>query len=167
MSAQFLKKTKSQFRDKVRARERWIYRMATISRLLKTIGIFCRISSLLQGSFAKETYHFKEPTNRRHPIGHSGKVRPRTRSAAVRHHQQPVWALRKLTRAHINEIFPVANENVWFRTWLIRPNSSLRDSFSSPTQAAPWNRAVYTGNMCRRHIYLCLIAFTLIFMDMK
>jgi len=32
------------------------------------IGLFCRISSLLQGSFAKETYHFKEPTNRSHPI---------------------------------------------------------------------------------------------------
>ena len=30
--------------------------------------IFCRISSLLQGSFAKESYHFKEPTNRSHPI---------------------------------------------------------------------------------------------------
>ena len=32
------------------------------------IGLFCRISSLLQGSFAKETYHFKAPTNRSHPI---------------------------------------------------------------------------------------------------
>ena len=29
-----------------------------ISRLLKMIGLLCRISSLLQGSFAKETYHF-------------------------------------------------------------------------------------------------------------
>jgi len=28
------------------------------------IGFFCRISSVLQGSFAKETYNFKEPTNR-------------------------------------------------------------------------------------------------------
>jgi len=44
------------------------YRVATISRLLKIIGLFCRISSLLQGSFAKETYDFKEPTNRGHPI---------------------------------------------------------------------------------------------------
>ena len=44
------------------------YGVATISRLLKMIGLFCRISSLLQGSFAKETYHFKEPTNRSHPI---------------------------------------------------------------------------------------------------
>jgi len=39
------------------------YSVATISRRLKTIGLFCRISSLLWGSFAKETYNFKEPTN--------------------------------------------------------------------------------------------------------
>ena len=45
-----------------------IYGVATTSRLLKTVGLFCRISSLLQGSFAKETYNFKEPTNRSHPI---------------------------------------------------------------------------------------------------
>jgi len=32
------------------------YGVATISRLLKIISLFCRISSLLQGSFAKETY---------------------------------------------------------------------------------------------------------------
>ena len=31
-------------------------------------GLFCRISSLLQGTFAKETYNFKEPTNHSHPI---------------------------------------------------------------------------------------------------
>ena len=38
--------------------------MATISRLLKIIGLFCRISSVLLGSFAKETCNFKQPTNR-------------------------------------------------------------------------------------------------------
>jgi len=37
-----------------------------MSRLLKIIGLFCRIASLLYGSFAKETYNFKEPTNHRH-----------------------------------------------------------------------------------------------------
>jgi len=47
------------------------YGVATISRLLKIIGLFCRIQSLLQGSFAKETYDFKEPTNRSHPICHA------------------------------------------------------------------------------------------------
>ena len=44
------------------------YGVATISRLLKIIGLFCRISSLLQVSSAKETYNFKEPISRSHPI---------------------------------------------------------------------------------------------------
>jgi len=44
------------------------YGVATISRLLKIISLFCRISSLLQGSFAKETFNFKEPTSYSHPI---------------------------------------------------------------------------------------------------
>jgi len=46
----------------------YVYGLATISRLLKIVGLFCRISSLLWGSFAKETYNFKEPTNRSHLI---------------------------------------------------------------------------------------------------
>ena len=41
---------------------------ATISRLLKIIGLVCRIWPFLQCSFAKETYNFKEPTTRNHPI---------------------------------------------------------------------------------------------------
>ena len=45
-----------------------VYGVATISRLLKMIGLFCRILSLLWVSFAKETYHFKEPTSGSHPI---------------------------------------------------------------------------------------------------
>jgi len=44
------------------------YGVATINRLPKIIGPFCRISSLLWGSFAKETNIFQEPTNRSHPI---------------------------------------------------------------------------------------------------
>jgi len=46
----------------------YTYGLATISRLLKIIGLFYRISSVLWGSFAKETYNLKEPTNRSHPI---------------------------------------------------------------------------------------------------
>ena len=45
-----------------------IYGVAACSRLLKIIGLFCRISSLLQGSFTKETYNFKESTDRSHLI---------------------------------------------------------------------------------------------------
>jgi len=44
------------------------YGVATISRLLKITVLFCRVLSLLQGSFAKETYNFKEPTSRSYPI---------------------------------------------------------------------------------------------------
>ena len=40
------------------------YGVATYSSLLQIIGLCCRKQSLVQGSFAKETYHFKEPTNR-------------------------------------------------------------------------------------------------------
>ena len=32
------------------------------------IGLFCRIASLLQVSFAKDTYNFIDPTNCSHPI---------------------------------------------------------------------------------------------------
>jgi len=42
------------------------YGVATISKLLKVIGLFCGIWSLFQGFFAKDTCHFEEPTNRSH-----------------------------------------------------------------------------------------------------
>jgi len=51
------------------------YGVATNSRLLKIIGLFCRISSLLQGSFTKETYNLKEPTTRSHPIRVVGSIK--------------------------------------------------------------------------------------------
>jgi len=38
------------------------YGVSTFTRLLKIIGLVCRISSLLQDFFAKETYNLKEPT---------------------------------------------------------------------------------------------------------
>jgi len=45
------------------------YGVATVSRIDKMIGFFCRISSLLYGSFAKETYNLIDTTNQTHPIG--------------------------------------------------------------------------------------------------
>jgi len=44
------------------------YEVATVSRIDSIMGLFCRILSLLQGSFAKETYDFIDPTARSHPI---------------------------------------------------------------------------------------------------
>jgi len=44
------------------------YGVATVSKIDKITGLFCRISSLLYGSFAKVTYDFIDPTNQSHPI---------------------------------------------------------------------------------------------------
>jgi len=45
-----------------------VYGVATVSRIDKIICFFCRISSLLYGLFAEETYNFIDPANRSHPI---------------------------------------------------------------------------------------------------
>jgi len=42
--------------------------VATVSRIDEMIGLFCRMQSLLKGSFAKETYNVIDPTDRSHPI---------------------------------------------------------------------------------------------------
>jgi len=44
------------------------YGVATTSRLLKIIGLFCKRALWKRRYSAKETYNFKEPTNRSHPI---------------------------------------------------------------------------------------------------
>jgi len=44
------------------------YGVATSSRLLKSVGLFCKRALLKRRYSAKETYQFQEPTNRSHPI---------------------------------------------------------------------------------------------------
>ena len=51
------------------ARHTYLYGVATISRLLKIIGLFCKRALLKRPHSAKETCNFTEPTNRSHPIG--------------------------------------------------------------------------------------------------
>ena len=50
--------------DKVRR----CYGVAMISRLLKIVGLFCKISFLIWGSVVKGTCDFEKPTHPRHPI---------------------------------------------------------------------------------------------------
>jgi len=45
-----------------------LYGVPTISRLLRTIGLFCKRTLQKRVYSAKETYDFKEPTNCSHPI---------------------------------------------------------------------------------------------------
>jgi len=44
------------------------YGLATIRRLLKITGFFCKRALLKRLYSEKETYDFKEPTNRSHPM---------------------------------------------------------------------------------------------------
>jgi len=44
------------------------YGVATISRLLQMLGLFCKRALYKRLYSAIETYNFKEPTNRSHPI---------------------------------------------------------------------------------------------------
>jgi len=44
------------------------YGVAMNSKLLKIIGLFCKRALSKRLYSAKETYDFKEPTNRSHPI---------------------------------------------------------------------------------------------------
>ena len=44
------------------------YGVATISRIDKIVGLFCRKLALLSDSFAKETCNLIDPTNQSHPI---------------------------------------------------------------------------------------------------
>ena len=44
------------------------YGVATVSRIEKIVGLFCRILSLLLGSFVIETYNLIDATHQSHPI---------------------------------------------------------------------------------------------------
>ena len=57
----------------------WRYGVATISRLLQIIGLFCKRALQKRPIFFKETYNFKEPTNRSHPIQDTCKTHPNTK----------------------------------------------------------------------------------------
>jgi len=51
------------------------YGVATISRLLKCIDLFCKTALYKRRYSAEETYNFKEPTNRSHPICQKDAIR--------------------------------------------------------------------------------------------
>ena len=48
------------------------YGVASVSRINQIIGLFCKGALQKRLYSAKETYNFKEPTNRSHPIAGRG-----------------------------------------------------------------------------------------------
>ena len=71
----------------------WCVGNYTISRLLKIIGLFCRISSLLKGSFAftKETQQFEAPNPL--PIESSATKEPCSCRALLQRRPSNLWGL--------------------------------------------------------------------------
>jgi len=89
------------------------YGVATISRLLKITGLFCRISSLLWSSFAKETYNLKEPTNRSHLLSHTHTLtltHPHTPTHTTAHSHPHT---RTFTPTHVHVHTPVEGTERW------------------------------------------------------
>jgi len=72
------------------------YEVATISRLLKIIGLFCKRALQKRRYSAKETYDFKEPTNRSHPIH----VTTYNHTYAYIQTQTPCWWLWRFKDRH-------------------------------------------------------------------
>jgi len=70
------------------------YGVARVSSIDLIVGLFCRISSHLQGSFAKEIYNFIDPTDRSHPITLAPP--PMHAARCVMH------TLRHVTHKHVN-----------------------------------------------------------------
>jgi len=105
------------------------YGVATISRLLKIIGPFCRISSLLSGSFAKETYNSKKSTNRSHPIvagedfGETLLMRHKTTHSYMRHdsitYESWLIYIWDMTQLHMRHNRTLERHYLWNITWLI------------------------------------------------
>ena len=93
------------------------YGVATNSRLLKIIGLFCKRTLQKRRYSANEPYHFKEPTNRSHPIlfgatsataySYSTRTRTHTYTLSLSHTHTHTHAIthartRTHTRTHIH-----------------------------------------------------------------
>jgi len=113
-----------------------IYAVATISRLLKITGLFCRTSSLLQGSFAKETYDFKEPTSRSQPIptlictnkiGHVWMPREHINESRRHIPLTHAWVMSRpmISRLHYESLLQKSPIKVIRETWLIHTTDSF------------------------------------------
>ena len=83
--------------------------------------LFCRIPSLLQGSFAKETYNFKEPPSRSHPIwisrvSHVNESRYTYELRLPRHTYE--WIMSHVWMLHVTQhedvrIIEAATSHIW------------------------------------------------------
>ena len=95
------------------------YGVATISRMLKNIGLFCKRALQKRPVFCKETCIFKHPTHRSHPI----LVRCTASKYAweIRTHSSRSW----LTPSSEAQILKVESETHSSRSWLHSSHSGV------------------------------------------
>jgi len=110
------------------------YRVATISRLLQIIGLFCKRALYNNRLYpAKETYHFKEPTDRGHPI--KGPVCPVNKSCVC------IVSLRQRSPANTGLFCkrPLARQEVGLHTFFellsLKPHKVCLHSFFAAEDA--------------------------------
>jgi len=110
------------------------YRLATISRLLQIIGLFCKRALYNNRLYpAKETYHFKEPTDRGHPI--KGPVCPVNKSCVC------IVSLRQRSPANTGLFCkrPLARQEVGLQTFFelvsLKPHKVCLHSFFAAEDA--------------------------------
>jgi len=102
------------------------YGVAAISMLLKIIGLLCK-RDLLKRRSAKETYNFKEPTNRSHSICLPPclPVRERERGVCVCMFVSMCLSALPLSVSPCLSVFEKERESVWAWLWVHFPSVSL------------------------------------------
>jgi len=113
----------------------------------KIVGLFCRISSLLEGSFAKETYDFQEPTKMtlKWSTTYQSKKTSKKRSADVQRRFEGVEATTWLTQIRAL-IHVVASSHI------IRVKRHVSHTYLSDTwvlECLESRHGSHTYDMCR------------------
>jgi len=103
--------------------------MGWLHRLLKIIGLFFKRALWKRRYSAKETYNFKEPTNRSHPIAHDSfigaKLSKRTRHTPSKHTVCDPWLLHKRFVFHSN----ITHDSFKCNPWRIHVYDMTHDSW--------------------------------------
>ena len=126
---------------------RHTYGVATISRLLKITGLFCKRALQKRLYSAKETYNFKEPTSRGHPIWIS-RVTYTWRNDVIR----------QVVMSSVNESCQVWMSHATFEWVMSHMNESLIHMRLMQSDSALKRHSFICE--CNRHSFICHVNAT-------
>jgi len=136
------------------------YGVVTVSRIDQIIGLFGRISSLLSGSFAKETYTFKEPTHRSHPMRHVAHINTQgcVNESCLAHE----WVMSHTWMNHVSHV----NESSLTHEWVMshtHEHAGLCERFMSRTwmsHVPHMNESCLTREWIMSHTWMSHVTHT-------